>query len=138
MQGRDCTTRTYYKMKICRICKEEKPLTAFVKYTKMPDGLETRCRECNRTRIRKIRDKNPGYNSKHAKKFRLQNPEKRKAHRAIEQAIRSGAILRMPCVVCGDPKSESHHEDYSRQLDVIWFCRRHHAEHHEKLRANKI
>jgi hypothetical protein len=44
----------------------------------------------------------------------------------------------MPCVVCGDPKSESHHEDYSRQLDVIWFCRRHHAEHHEKLRTNKI
>lgn len=125
-------------MKTCRICKEEKPLTAFVKYARMPDGLETRCRECNRTRIRKIRDKNPGYNSEHTKKFKLQNPEKRKAHRAVEYALRTGKLVKAPCIVCGERNAETHHEDYSRPLDVMWLCRKHHAEHHEKLRANKI
>jgi hypothetical protein len=43
------------------------------------------------------------------------------------RAIREGALTRKTCEVCGDPKSEGHHEDYSKPLDVVWLCRWHHT-----------
>jgi len=57
-----------------------------------------------------------------------------KAGRIFHNAIRSGKMERLPCVVCGNPKSEGHHEDYSEPLDVIWLCRKHHKDIHRKLR----
>jgi len=36
----------------------------------------------------------------------------------------------MPCEICGCEKSEAHHDDYSRPLDVRWLCRVHHLMHH--------
>jgi hypothetical protein len=43
----------------------------------------------------------------------------------------------MPCVVCGNPKTDGHHEDYSKVLDVVWLCRKHHMERHDELRVSK-
>lgn len=34
------------------------------------------------------------------------------------------------CVVCGD-KAEAHHEDYTKPLDVVWLCRKHHKQRHQ-------
>lgn len=121
-------------VKKCKICKEQKEIIAFVKSAKQLDGLESRCRDCNRKRIRAIREKTPGYNTEHTRKFRQNHPEKRAAHLAVARGLRAGLIVKQPCVVCGDIKSESHHEDYTKQLDVIWFCRKHHAAHHEHKR----
>jgi len=58
-----------------------------------------------------------------------------KHHRAREKvyaAIRSGRLERRPCEVCGDIKSESHHEDYDKPLEVNWLCRKHHIELHKR------
>ena len=41
-----------------------------------------------------------------------------------------GKLIQKPCEVCGDAKSQMHHDDYSKPLDVRWFCRRHHLDHH--------
>jgi hypothetical protein len=120
--------------KKCKICKEILAVDRYVLSRRNLDGLETRCRECNKKRIREIRDKTPGYNNAHVKRFRIENPEKRKAHRMVEYAVKKGELLKQPCTICGETKSESHHEDYSKPLDVLWFCRKHHAEHHEKKR----
>lgn len=60
------------------------------------------------------------------------NPEKRHAHNLVNAAVRDGKLLRLPCSVCNNQKSEAHHEDYSRPLDVVWLCRKHHAELHEQ------
>ena len=120
--------------KKCRICKDSLPVQSFCADKATLDGLATRCRECNKIRTRALRDKNPGYNRKHTKRFREQFPEKRKAHRAVERALKNGTLTKQPCSVCGNAKSESHHDDYTKPLDVIWFCRQHHAMHHEKLR----
>ena len=62
------------------------------------------------------------------------NPERKKCYYAYEHALRSGKLVRLPCEVCGNKKSEGHHESYSKPLDVKWLCRKHHYEEHKKLR----
>ena len=54
------------------------------------------------------------------------------AHRATKKAILLGDITRQSCEVCGDGRSNAHHDDYSKPLDVRWLCRKHHDEHHRK------
>jgi len=120
--------------KKCRICQNSLPVESFCTDKASFDGLATRCRECNKIRIRKIRDKTPGYNKNHTKSFRQRHPEKRAAHKIVEKALRAGTLAKQQCSVCGSTKSESHHEDYTQPLEVIWFCRQHHSAHHEMKR----
>lgn len=61
--------------------------------------------------------------------FRRKNPEKIKAHRAVYVAVRNGTLKKTPCIECNEPKSEAHHEDYYKPLEVIWLCRKHHREY---------
>jgi hypothetical protein len=56
---------------------------------------------------------------------------KRKAHRAVRDAIRDGILRPGPCEVCGSTLDiHAHHDDYSRPLDVIWLCASHHMQLH--------
>lgn len=52
------------------------------------------------------------------------------AHKIATKAIRQGRLVRQPCIICGDPESDGHHEDYSKPLEVIWLCRGHHIRLH--------
>lgn len=52
------------------------------------------------------------------------------ARSALKRAIKSGKVIRKPCSKCGGEKSQGHHEDYSRPLDVVWLCRNCHSEIH--------
>lgn len=45
--------------------------------------------------------------------------------------LRRGKIKAQPCVSCG-AKAQAHHPDYSKPLDVIWLCRKHHLELHKQ------
>ncbi len=69
------------------------------------------------------------------KAWRDRHPEKKAAHQAVQSAIRNGTLVRQPCVICGDPKTHAHHDDYSRQLDVVWLCHKHHMQRHAMLAA---
>ena len=71
------------------------------------------------------------------KKWREENPEKKKAHYAVRDALRSGKIHRHPCSVCGN-KAEAHHEDYSKPLDIIWLCTKHHVARHIEINEEKL
>lgn len=67
------------------------------------------------------------------------DPERRPKHlarEALNRALKSGNVMKGPCAICGNKKVHGHHEDYSKPLEVIWLCRKHHDEHHaaEKLR----
>ncbi len=66
--------------------------------------------------------KNGGMPEEEKKKRRNTRPD-------LNHAIRDGKVKRLPCSVCGDPKSEAHHHDYNKPLDVIFFCDKHHHEH---------
>lgn len=66
------------------------------------------------------------------KRWQLANPQKRKAHNKLHSALRSGLIERQPCVECGKPQTDGHHENYNEPLAITWLCRRHHMAAHRK------
>ena len=47
------------------------------------------------------------------------NKQKHAAHSAVYRALKRGTLIKVPCH-CGAIKVESHHEDYSKPLEVIW------------------
>jgi hypothetical protein len=64
-----------------------------------------------------------------AYRLRIRGSLKERARKALNNAIQAGKLKREPCEVCGNARSEGHHSDYSKPLDVQWFCRKHHVEH---------
>lgn len=65
---------------------------------------------------------------------RALNAVKREATAQTSAAIRTGILVRQPCCECGKSKSEAHHEDYAKPLDVQWLCRFHHRRRDAVLR----
>ena len=59
------------------------------------------------------------------------------ARALTKKAIRSKIMIRMPCEVCGEIKSEAHHDDYDKPYDVRWLCRKHHGAHHRQILGDK-
>lgn len=67
----------------------------------------------------------------------IKDRQKRWARYLFSLAKRRGEIVKTPCEVCGDPKSEAHHPDYSRPLYVIWLCKPHHQRADEYRRMGE-
>ena len=67
------------------------------------------------------------------RKARKNNPEKFKARSAVKRAVKKGTLKRQPCEVCGEIKSQAHHDDYNKPLDIRWLCSKHHGEVHRKF-----
>ena len=75
----------------------------------------------------------------HSKSWNEQNPEKRRAQKAIESSLRKGEMARQPCERCGSTvRIQAHHDDYSRPLDVMWLCQTHHKERHKELSSGLL
>ena len=68
---------------------------------------------------------------------RIRDPIKENARSFVLTALRNGKLNRLPCQVCGLEKSEAHHKDYLKPLDVEWLCRKHHreADYRDKTKA---
>lgn len=64
--------------------------------------------------------------------------EKKYARDVLRRAVFNGKIIKKPCKECGDEFTHGHHNDYSKPLDVIWLCPRHHADLHNSLRSSLI
>jgi hypothetical protein len=136
------------QQKHCRECKLLKPIEQFYKHAQMADGYLNKCIDCVKSRVRKHRRGNDSvraYDRERAKtpkrkahiraaalKFRKDNPEKYKAHTAVNNAVRDGRLIKQPCEVCGDMKSHAHHNDYAKPFEVIWLCALHHQREHHK------
>lgn len=65
---------------------------------------------------------------------RMMNAAIREAATAVKDAVHRGDLRRMPCVRCGKRKSEAHHDDYAKPLDVTWLCRFHHRQRDAEIR----
>lgn len=142
-----------YRLKTCFKCKESKPLGQFYKHPRMADGHLNKCKECTKRDVRQnywkdhaktlerdlVRNRTPerrAAKQRYLRKSREANREKWAARRAVASAIKGGRLVRMPCEVCGECRSEAHHVDYSRPLDVRWLCFRHHREAHGQVVLN--
>lgn len=70
------------------------------------------------------------------KAYQARAPERRAAHIIVGNAIRDKRLMPWPkCAIpnCECEKVEAHHSDYSRTLDVVWLCNKHHREAHKNF-----
>lgn len=80
--------------------------------------------------------RHPGYKTLVMRRYAAANPEKRKAQRSANKAVRQGRLIRPnQCSSCGKScVPEGHHPDYSKRLEVIWVCIECHREIHRAMR----
>lgn len=93
-----------------------------------PEGAARACEIVAASRLRHL-DEAKERDRAWAKK----NAEKRRAHSTVKKAIKSGRLIRpTACGRCGrdNVRTQAHHADYSRRLDVEFICARCHRRHH--------
>jgi hypothetical protein len=143
-------------MKTCFKCQKEKPICEFYPHKKMADGHLNKCKDCTKLDeknrfIEKMKD--PEWAIKERKRQREKEEKRRvlglvksftrgpirryKEPGMVANAVCSGKLVKLPCQVCGNQRAQGHHEDYSKPLDVVWLCTRHHADRHIHLRDRK-
>ena|SRR3990167_2795851 len=66
-------------------------------------------------------------------KYMNKYPHKYRAHRLVLDAVRTGLLIRRPCEGCGEKRSQAHHEDYSKPLEIIWLCQECHSLRHKNV-----
>ena len=128
--------------KTCGRCGVDKPASAFNKSKYAKTGLRSQCRDCMREERARLQqhykewrdtpERKAWYAAYRKSKY---DPVKAKARNMVARAVGRGELVRAPCEKCGDPKSEAHHDDYSKPLDVRWLCESHHAEWHRNNKA---
>lgn len=72
------------------------------------------------------------YSTDKQRAIRAKNPGKYKARYKLQNAIKSGKIKRMPCSVCNNSPTHAHHLDYRSPFKVVWLCKGHHFQEHNK------
>jgi hypothetical protein len=151
--------------KTCFKCKVKKPLKEFYRHAQMKDGHLNKCIECTKSDTRKNLIANREYYRQYDKaraslphrvsarkayrkteagkaavyaahkRYYSKFPGRKNARQIVSNALRDKKLFRQPCIICGE-RSEAHHPDYSRPLDVIWLCNKCHRQAHEM--ANEL
>lgn len=138
--------------KTCFKCGKTLPLVEFYKHKMMADGHLNKCKTCTKADVSKHRAENVErireYDRQRAnlphrreqakrigERWREEHPKRRAANIAVGNAVRRGDLNPLPCFECGAEKTEAHHPDYDRPLDVIWLCPAHHKQTHAMTRS---
>jgi hypothetical protein len=129
---------------LCPSCQTPIPITS-------KHNRRSYCKDCENARKRERRAADPEAGREYWRAYyaanreercrrdaesRLRDPDQYAARLALRTAVARGALVRQPCWVCGDPKSQGHHASYAEdaRLDVTWLCPRHHAAAHRAHR----
>jgi len=134
--------------KRCPRCSEIKPIEEFGRDKTKCSGRTSHCKKCKYEHEKKYKQTDK---YKIGKKQRRNNPEIREKEREKRQILRKinhqkirareiarkkviqGIIKKQPCEVCSEEKVEMHHIDYSKPLEVVFLCFKHHTELHRKI-----
>lgn len=133
-------------MKCCKKCGETKPLDQFHRRARSLDGRQTWCAACFAKRDaerwgsikadpQKLTEARGYFREYRNERYRssAEVREKVRVRNKLTTAVVVGKVQRQPCEGCGNPRSEAHHDDYEKPLDVRWLCR---ACHERAHRAN--
>lgn len=64
--------------------------------------------------------------------FPIEERKRRKdARTKLNHYLRDKHIKRKPCEVCGNPKTEAHHDDYEKPFEIRWLCFKCHRKLHK-------
>lgn len=150
--------------KPCSKCKEVKSFAEFSPSSKTKTGRASACKVCSANAVREYYAKSPEIRRQkylESREYLARNPHKQseynrrryekikadpvkleawarsreaKARKALNNAVRWGHLTKLPCMVCGEVKSEAHHWSYEPEhwLNVQWYCKKHHMEIHKK------
>lgn len=138
-------------MKTCFKCHETKPLSEFYAHKAMGDGHLNKCKACTKNDVMLHRDANidkvRAYDRERGKlphriantvvrtrRWRAEDTRRYAAHSAVAVAKKNGSLIQQPCCVCGNARTEAHHEDYDKPLEVVWYCSIHHKERHKQMK----
>jgi hypothetical protein len=127
-------------LSFCKTCTRErvaKRLSVLMQNKEFRNSERKRTRERNQrlgysAKYKAIRTAEQQRKLSEAKKRWIKNnPEKRKAHLIVGNALRDGRLKKGLCFICGTNKNiEAHHPDYSKPLEILWICRKHHGQIH--------
>lgn len=150
-------------MKTCKRCEKSLPLESFHKHSGFKDGRRTTCKDCANAEMRKYyaanreshletcrnwqknnQDKVALYQKRHRRRksksdnlYKANHPVRVRAQKKLNYAVFKGEVKREEsCQVCGcsDKKTEAHHYDYDKPLQVIWVCTSCHGWIHRKYK----
>lgn len=115
----------------CYYCKNKFKRENVYLYSKARN--EFVCRECNTKRCKEYRNTKGGKKSisEAVAKYNKKNKDKTSCWSKIKWGKKKGIVKEQVCCVCGE-KAVAHHPDYSKPLEVIWLCHKHHKEIHSK------
>lgn len=116
----------------CSRCRQVKHKTEFFHHKTRKTRRDNYCRDCRNLYVKSYYAANSEKYNRNNKKYRSNNAFKLKAHTAVTKAVRRGELIKNPCEVCGEEKSEAHHSDYAKPLEVLWLCRVHHKDWHRE------
>lgn len=80
-------------------------------------------------------ERQPDFAVRNVERHRLRHPEKDRARRTVQRAVRDGRLHKPNACERCDELTEArelhgHHEDYSKPLEIEWLCRDCHQERH--------
>ena len=130
-------------MKKCFKCQRKLPLSDFYKHKQMADGHLNKCKKCTKKDVHNYREDNieriREYDRKRGNRqtkeyfdnYATKYPNKHKAKKMVNNAIRGKRLFKEPCEVCGtEERIHAHHDDYLKPLNVRWLCASHHRKWH--------
>ena len=155
--------------KECFVCKKSKSLTEFYRHPTMADEFLNKCKNCSNKYNREHYKKNIEYyraydrkrnslfyrkeqrklykqteqgkivQKKANLKWAINNPQKCKAVKAVNNALHDKRLFKEPCKECGTIKDiQGHHENYELPLVVVWLCRTCHLKLHKRIKGDQI
>jgi len=148
--------------KTCFKCGRELPLSEFYVCRQMSDGHFNKCKQCYRNDVKENRAKNIVYYRQYDRKRaqipyrvearkeyaesergkevareqgrlnRIKHADKVRVRAILYRAVKRGEIQKQCCEICGSANVQAHHPDYSKPMDVMWLCPKHHAWIHDR------